>query len=107
MIETSMRRYVGVDGGGSKSTVAVADETGRVLGRAFGGPSNYNATGIDVAAGRVLGAIAAAVHATEKSAGPPGASVEIVGLCLALAGVARPEDDAAWRRVVSHWIGAS
>src|SRR5688572_30656702 len=97
MIESLMRCYVGVDGGGSKTTVAVSDETGRVLGRATSGPSNYNATGIDVAAERVLAALGEAVRAV-------GDHVEIAGLCLALAGVARPEDDAAWRGAVARWI---
>ena len=98
-----MRVYVGVDGGGSKTTVAVADETGRVLGRAVGGPSNYNATGIEVAAERVLGALSEALR---EAGGQLGGRAEIAGLCLALAGVARPEDHAAWRGAVARWVEA-
>ena len=103
MIGSLMRVYVGVDGGGSKTTVAVADEAGGVLGRAVGGPSNYNATGIEVASERVLDAIGEAVH---EAGGQVGSQVEIAGLCLALAGVARPEDHAAWRGAVARWIEA-
>src|SRR5687767_4032205 len=100
MIGTSMRVYVGVDGGGSKTTVAVADTAGHVLGRAVGGPSNYNAIGIEVAGERVWSAILEAVRETGNEA-------ELAGLCLALAGVARPEDHAAWRGAVESWIAAT
>jgi N-acetylglucosamine kinase len=95
-----MRVFVGVDGGGSKTTAAVCDVEGRLLGRAVAGPSNHNAIGIEVAAERVLAAISEAVHVAD---GP----IEIAGLCLALAGVARPEDHAAWRSVVGRWVEAA
>ena len=95
-----MRVFVGVDGGGSKTTAAVCNESGQVLGRAFSGPSNYNTLGIEVAAERVLSAISAVVRQA-------GDDVEIAGLCLALAGVARPEDHAAWRGAVARWLDAS
>jgi len=94
-----MRCYVGVDGGGSKTSVAVAGETGRVIGRVTTGPSNYQALGIDVASARVALAIAEAVQAAREL----DETLDIAGLCLALAGVGRPEDDLAWRGAVERW----
>ncbi|HET7767998.1 MAG TPA: BadF/BadG/BcrA/BcrD ATPase family protein [Chloroflexota bacterium] len=99
-----MRLFVGVDGGGSKTTAAVSDETGRVVGLAVGGPSNYNALGIDVAAECVLAAISEAVGQAVSEADD---DAEIAGLCLALAGVARPADHAAWRGAVTRWLEIS
>ena len=37
-----MPHYLGVDGGGTGCRVAVADETGRILGRGEAGPANVN-----------------------------------------------------------------
>jgi len=98
---------VGVDGGGSKTTCAVADESGHVLATATRGPSNYHAIGIGAARDVVADAIAAALGSVAVDA-------EIAGLCLALAGVARPDDERAWRgaleqiiaqeRVPAHWL---
>ena len=42
-----MPRYVlGVDGGGTKTHVAIVDETGQLRGTGLGGPSNYDQVGI-------------------------------------------------------------
>jgi len=35
------RYYLGLDGGQSSTTILIADETGRVLGRGRGGPCNH------------------------------------------------------------------
>jgi N-acetylglucosamine kinase-like BadF-type ATPase len=42
-----MSLYLCVDCGGSKTSAAIADENGRILGRALGGPSNFAYIGID------------------------------------------------------------
>jgi len=38
------RLYAGVDGGQSSTTALIADETGRVIGRGYGGPCNHVST---------------------------------------------------------------
>ncbi|MGE0217757.1 N-acetylglucosamine kinase [Mycolicibacterium sp.] len=43
-----MARYLGVDGGGSKTAFALIDDTGRVLARAAAPTSYYFSTGIEV-----------------------------------------------------------
>ncbi|CAA9232235.1 MAG: Kinase similar to eukaryotic-like N-acetylglucosamine kinase [uncultured Chloroflexi bacterium] len=86
-----------MDGGGSKTVCAVATPYGVELGRATTGPSNYQAVGLDTAATRVREAMQAAV---EDACRRTGGEIEIVGRCLALAGVARPEDHQAWRGVL-------
>lgn len=92
-----MRCVLGVDGGGSKTTCAVADASGTVLRTAICGPSNYHAIGIDAAQEVVQEAMTAALRAAA-------ADLEIAGLCLALAGVARPEDEHAWRSALEQMI---
>ena len=39
--------YIGVDGGGTKTTVALADEKGNIVARVTGGPSSPRNMGID------------------------------------------------------------
>ncbi len=92
-----MRCFIGIDGGGSKTTCAVAGEAGDVLAAATSGPSNYHALGIDAAAAVMAGVVEEAVRAVAVAGA---VQVEIAGLCLALAGVARPEDRDAWREAV-------
>ena len=84
---------VGVDGGGSKTTALVADVDGRVLGRGTAGPSNYHVIGVDAAYAALDAAVQAALAGSD---GRPAA------LCLGMAGVARPADQAvirAWAAV--------
>jgi len=42
-----LRLFLGVDGGGTKTRVAVCDETGKILAKGEGGPSNPLVVGID------------------------------------------------------------
>ncbi len=39
--------FLGLDAGGSKTHALVADETGKVLGFAQGGPGNWQSVGFD------------------------------------------------------------
>ena len=41
-----MRYYLGVDGGGTKTSSILCDEEGKILGRGMAGPSNYHVVGI-------------------------------------------------------------
>jgi BadF/BadG/BcrA/BcrD ATPase family len=44
-----MNYVIGIDGGGTKTLVLLADMYGHVIARGVGGPSNYNAVGFQVA----------------------------------------------------------
>jgi N-acetylglucosamine kinase-like BadF-type ATPase len=84
---------LGIDGGGSKTVVLLADHNGAVLGRGVAGGSNVRAKGLEAAAA----AISAAVAAAYAQAGivPRPATVA----CLGLAGAGRPAEQAmvqAW-----------
>ncbi|HEY6293109.1 MAG TPA: BadF/BadG/BcrA/BcrD ATPase family protein [Terriglobia bacterium] len=85
--------YLGVDGGGTRTTAWVADGRGRVLGRAVAGPSNPVKVGLPAAEREIL---AAARQASAKA----GRS-KLEAVCLGLAGGDRPEVArplAAWLR---------
>ena len=58
-----MRLFAGYDGGGTKTACVLTDETGRILGAGFGGPSNYLFCGREVAAESVRTATAQAFSA--------------------------------------------
>lgn len=86
--------YIGVDGGGSKTTALVASADGRVIGRGESGTSNHHVVGWRAA----FAAIAAAVAEARQTAGL--ASLAHV-LCVGLAGADTPLDQAkctAWLR---------
>ena len=42
-----MKLYAGIEGGGTRTTCVIGDETGRLLGAGCGGPSNYVTVGIE------------------------------------------------------------
>jgi N-acetylglucosamine kinase-like BadF-type ATPase len=79
---------VGIDGGGSKTVALLAGRSAVVLGRGIAGPSNYQAIGAEAAGA----ALTAAVRAAYADAGLP--FVPPDAICLGLAGVYRPEDQA-------------
>ena len=58
-----MKLFAGYDGGGTKTACVLTDETGRILGSGFGGPSNYLFCGREVAAESVRTATAEAFAA--------------------------------------------
>ena len=57
-----MKYILGIDGGGSKTTAILADETGKILGRGRGGASNYQTIGLENAGQAIKFAAAAAVE---------------------------------------------
>jgi N-acetylglucosamine kinase len=81
----------------------VAAEDGTPLGRAEAGASNYPGVGLEVAVERVREALDAALRSAAARAGAAarGEAPRLAGICLALAGVARPEDEGAWRSVLA------
>ena len=77
---------LGIDGGGTKTVCILMDETGAVLGRGVGGPSNYQSVGIETAQNAIETAVNAAL--TDSHISPQ----TIDGIGLGLAGVGRSED---------------
>jgi len=58
-----MRLFLGIDGGGTRTTAWLADERGRVLARAIAGPSNPLKVGFEACEREILRAAKAAVAA--------------------------------------------
>jgi len=86
---------LGIDGGGSKTLALVAAVDGEVLGRGEAGPSNYQVTGLEAALSNLELATEAALANAARERG------NLVGVCVGLAGVARPADRsrlAAWAK---------
>lgn len=65
-----MKLYAGFDGGGSKTACCLTDETGKLLGIGYGGPSNYLFCGREAAAQSVHDALAGAFAAAGLSQQP-------------------------------------
>jgi glucosamine kinase len=80
-----MQLFLGIDGGGTGCRAAVADETGRVLGRGEAGPANI-ASDPDGAAKNIVTAAAAALQAAG------GGKIFAAGLGLAGANAAGAAD---------------
>jgi len=74
-------QFVGIDGGGTKTSAALADERGRVLKTARAGPTNYVQYGESVVVDTIR-----ALLSQLKVDGP------IASLCAGLAGLDRPDD---------------
>lgn len=91
-----MRLVMGVDGGGSKTSALLADETGRVLGRGHSGASNYHSEGVAPAKKALLQAVQAAF----LDAGLE--SRRLDAICLGMAGVDSPADIEWARGWVEH-----
>jgi len=80
------RYFLGIDGGGTKTQVAICDETGRVLGVGLGGASGIDSVGADVA----TVSIGAAVEAAQDQAGLPDAP--FASVFFGMAGVVSTAD---------------
>ena len=80
-----MPHFLGIDGGGTRTTAWLADERKPVLGRSVAGPSNPLKVGFAAAEREVLRAARAAF----REAGLRFAGLEAV--CVGLAGVDRPQ----------------
>ncbi len=93
-----MAYFLGVDGGGSHTTAWLADESGRILARSEGGPSNPLKVGFHAAQQGILRAVRRAVRQARLKA------VTFDGVCAGLAGVDRPQVHRpllAWLRKVA------
>lgn len=81
-----MQLFLGIDGGGTGCRAALADRTGRVLGRGVGGPAN-----ISLETDAALASILAATQAALAEAGQTGADPCNIRAALGLAGANVPE----------------
>ena len=90
-----MPYYLGIDGGGTKTTCAVGDET-RLLAAATGGPSNI----VRVGEAQVRESLHRAVHQACAASGI--APRQVVRTCIGGSGAARPELAAIVRRVLAE-----
>ena len=79
-----MPYFLGMDGGGTRTAAALADERGRVLARAEAGPSNPHKVGFEATQRELLRAARRAVRQAHLK---PRA---LDAVCVGLAGVARP-----------------
>jgi len=77
--------FLGVDGGGTKTNVALMDESHEVVAEGSGGPSNPLRVGVETAVANIAKAIDAACDSGGVSRG------DIVGATLGLAGVRRAD----------------
>src|SRR5688572_32083605 len=90
----SMKRYVlGIDGGGTKTQVLIADEEGHVQGWGIGGPSNYDDVGME----KAKAGIREAVHMARQRAALPERPFDSV--FLGMAGVVSEKDRAVIRTI--------
>lgn len=77
--------FLGVDGGGTKTNVALINEANEVIAEGSGGPSNPLRVGVETAVGNIAKAIDAACDLAGASRG------DIVAATLGLAGVRRQD----------------
>jgi Predicted N-acetylglucosamine kinase len=84
------RYYLGLDGGQSSTTILVADETGRVLGRGQGGPCNHVSS--DIARAKFFLAVGDALREACERANLNPANVAFESVCLGFSGGAADKD---------------
>jgi N-acetylglucosamine kinase-like BadF-type ATPase len=89
--------YLGIDGGGSKTSCVIGNETS-ILGSGISGPSNL----VRVGEQRAREAVAAAINqaCAEAKVNPP----QIQRTCIGVAGGARPETAKLMRRILSEIV---
>lgn len=97
-----MALFIGVDGGGSKTTALLTGPNGTVLGRGSSGSSNYHTAGMETA----CASLDQALHGAFADAGLPPQPDRVKMACFGLAGVDRPEDQALLRAwAARQWSG--
>ena len=83
--DKSYQLYLGVDGGGTKTNVAIMNAAREIVAEGSGGPSNPLRVGVETAVANIAKAIDAACDAGEISRG------DIVAATIGLAGVRRED----------------
>ncbi|MBD2293311.1 ATPase [Anabaena sphaerica FACHB-251] len=92
-----MNCILGIDGGGSKTICIIMDDAAKILGRGEAGASNYQSMGIEAAQSQIQSAI----HQATITALNHINNINIIAICLGLAGVSRPEDMEVIKAIVS------
>jgi N-acetylglucosamine kinase len=88
---------VGVDGGGTKTACEITSLDGATLAWATGGPSNYQTIGAEATEAVLFQTIGEASRAA-------GGELHARALCLAMAGVDRPDDLQAVRAIAARLL---
>jgi N-acetylglucosamine kinase-like BadF-type ATPase len=86
-----MRLFLGVDGGQSSTTVLIADEHGRILGRGRSGPCNHAAAGEGRA--KLIRAVSEGLAQACLQAGVDSATIRFSAACFGMSG--GPDDKQA------------
>ncbi len=86
--------FLGIDGGGTRTTAWLADGQGCVRARAEAGPSNPLKVGVELAEREILTAAARALRSARRQ------QRLLAGVCLGLAGADRP----AVQRKMLRWL---
>jgi glucosamine kinase len=81
----SVRYFLGVDGGGTKTLAVIVDASGSEQGRGLAGSSNYNAVGLQEATANLQSAV-------EQAAQAAGCQMLLRAAWFGLAGIDRPAD---------------
>jgi len=91
--------FLAVDGGGTKTDLALFDDRGRLVARERRGPSNYQNVGADGAEALLRDGIQALLetHSLQLS--------DVSGACLGLAGLDTREDELAYEAIIRNVFG--
>ncbi|MBS1913742.1 MAG: ATPase [Bacteroidetes bacterium] len=88
---------LGIDGGGTRTRALLAGSSGSILGNGLGGPSNYQAVGLECARESIAEAVSSAWHAAGL---PPGrADAAFLGLAGVTSGTDRSTIEALAREL--------
>ncbi len=90
-----MNYILGVDGGGSKTTVQIADTSGKVISQAVSGSSSYKSVGINRAIGNLNTAVFDAVKKLKVTR-----DIYFISSCFGFAGNDAGEDSETYRKIV-------
>jgi N-acetylglucosamine kinase-like BadF-type ATPase len=90
-----MQYILGIDGGGSKTIAILADCTGKVVGSAQAGASNYQTIGLESACNSLITVIMEALDGAKATLGTGLVDLERIVIVVGLAGADRPWDKAS------------
>ena len=93
-----MKTFLGIDGGGTKTDLALIDERGTLLARLQGETSNQAVVGFDAAVSVLQDLI-------ERASREAGLREPIAAGWIGMAGSDRPEDREAFSRALQHRVG--
>jgi len=100
-----MPLFLGIDGGGTRTTAWLADDRGSILGRAITGPSNPLKVGFEAAKRELVRAARlamrqAGLRTSRATVSYPRGALPVEAVCVGLAGVDRPQV----YRPLSAWL---